>query len=309
MEERIRDLFRRYTEGKVTEQESKAVDQVFDQAQQEGLSEQRITGDRLLKLRLDQKIFEQTIYKTNTKRRVLLAAASTLLIICSALFILHQAGFGTVQVIAQNGQKLQVRLPDASVAYLNSGSELRYFKWMEWLPNREIKLTGEAYFEVTHNPEKPFIVKSTNLNTLVLGTRFVVDDYPGEEPSVTVRSGKVGVSTKTGEELAILEMNQQIIYANPKISFTQVDATDYYSWKDGKIVFVDADLKEVAITLQRRFGAEVRLNADNHESCTISGSYYDNNLDDVLNSLEFIYGIKHTSDKEGVIQLTAKSCN
>ena len=61
MEERIRDLFRRYTEGKVTEQESKAVDQVFDQAQQEGLSEQRITGDRLLKLRLDQKIFEQTI--------------------------------------------------------------------------------------------------------------------------------------------------------------------------------------------------------------------------------------------------------
>lgn len=308
MEERIRDLFRRYTEGKVSDEEAKAIDQVFNQAQQDGVTEDEVGSDRLLKARMDQKIFEQTIYKTNSRRKILLAAASTVLVFCSVIFLLYQSGFGTVQVIAGNGKKLRVQLPDASVAYLNSGSELTYFKWLSWLPTREIELSGEAYFEVSHNPDKPFIVNSASLSTRVLGTRFVVADYPGEKASVTVRSGKVGVSSSSGWELAILEKDQRVVYANNKSELTQVDATDFFSWKDGKIVFANADLEQVALTLQRRFGVQVVLKSAHHQSCTISGSYYDNNLTDVLKSLEFIYGIKHTSDKDGVILLTAKPC-
>lgn len=309
MEERIRQLFKRYTEGKISDAERNAVDEVFNKAQHEGLTPKQVKSDQFLKARLDQKIYQNTLHKDKTRKRSLLVAASTVLALISAVILLYMSNLAAITtVVAENGQQLRITLPDSSVVYLNSGSQLSYSEDMAEKDSRLIQLKGEAYFEVSHNPENPFIVESPSLKTRVLGTRFVVYDHLGEEPSVTVRSGKVGVEQLSGGETTILEKGQRVAYRQSTGNVEHVDASDYYSWKDGKIVFNQANLQYVITTLSRRFDVKLEMKSELFEACTITGSYYDDRLDDVLKSLEFIYGIEHSVGEGGVIYIKAKPC-
>jgi ferric-dicitrate binding protein FerR (iron transport regulator) len=235
------------------------------------------------------------------------AAASLLVLLSAVIPLFLNFKEATTTVIAEHGKRIRVVLPDSSVAYLNAGSTITYSKSMRG-SQRTIKLSGEAYFEVTHDPSKPFIVESGTLTTRVLGTRFVVSDYPGENASVVVRSGKVGIATAGNTPLAVLEKDQRVFYSKGIAAVETVDAKDYYSWKDGNIVFDEANLKQVVQTLNRRFNVRIILTSPLGEKCTITGSYPDRNIEDVLKSLQFIYGISYSFGENGEIHLEATPC-
>jgi transmembrane sensor len=307
MEGKIRELFNKYVEGTATAKERQVVEAFFEKMQEGGITPGSVAENRLLMERLDEKVYQKTIYRRRTSKRMWLAAAASLLVIASVAITLYVVNFKEemLTVVAQNGKRLRVILPDSSVAYLNSGSTLTYPSRMR---QRTLKLSGEAYFEVTHNPSKPFIVESGSLITRVLGTQFVVSDYAGEEPAVIVRSGKVGVQTPGNNPLAILEKNQRVSYSHGSPVVESVRAEDYYSWKDGNIVFDGANLNQVISTLNRRFNVSIVLTSRFDEKCTITGSYPDRSIDDVLKSLQFIYGIEYSTGANGTIKLKAKPC-
>ena len=153
---------------------------------------------------------------------------------------------------ADYGSKVNIRLVDGTQVKLNSGSKLTYpeeFTGVE----RRVTLTGEAFFEVAKNAKMPFIINTGNINTTVLGTSFNVQASGENEVRVAVLTGKVKVAdTLNQQEVFLLPEDLAIVQtANGNITKTKFDAALEFGWKDGKLVFKEASLKEVLIQLEK----------------------------------------------------------
>ena len=146
-------------------------------------------------------------------------------------------------------------LGDGTKVWLNSASSLSYpVQFAE--KERCVELDGEAYFEVTPDPERPFIVKSGDVQTRVLGTAFNFSAYRGENAStITLLTGKVAVSAPGHAERVLLP-GQQLKYdaENRKTVIKEVDAEDFVVWKDGLFLFNDCGLEEIIPRLSRWYG-------------------------------------------------------
>lgn len=173
----------------------------------------------------------------------------------------------SLEVIAPIGSRTVLQLPDGSVAHLNYGSRLRYTQNFTG-STREVKLTGEGYFEVAHNPEKPFIVKTDGLNIRALGTAFNVQAYPdGDEVETTLVEGKVVLeSTAPGRMEAIETMmpGQHVTYhaKTGAVASSEGNMGKYVAWKDGKLVFDETTIVEAADKLERMFNVVITVKDD-----------------------------------------------
>lgn len=154
-------------------------------------------------------------------------------------------------VVPRRGEYRLV-LADGSKVYLNSESELR-FPVVFTGGERRVYLSGEAFFEVAPDAEKPFIVEANDVDVRVLGTRFNVNAYtPDRAIRTTLVSGKVRVSDRGGEESAILAPGQQAVWQEGHFSTRNVDVSAFTAWIDGKFYFEEgATLEEIAEQLQR----------------------------------------------------------
>lgn len=163
------------------------------------------------------------------------------------------------QIINGNGQRSTVTLPDNSEVFLGAGSKLVFPD--KFAPgSREVKLEGEAFFLVTKNPHRPFIIHTGNVQTRVLGTSFKIEAFKNRALTVAVATGKVRVDAYTGhlvKSLAILTPGQQVTYAmgNAVTSKTAID--NVKSWKDGRLVFNKRALKDIATELERWYGVKI----------------------------------------------------
>jgi transmembrane sensor len=173
----------------------------------------------------------------------------------------------TLEAYAVKGKLLKTRLSDGTIVWLNSDSKLRYPEAFRD-SIREVSLTGEAYFEVAHNAEKPFVIQSNGLATRVLGTRFVVKSYAGDKlSSVAVLSGKVSVSKNDNpnSNSVMLVANQEVT-ADQRSGLMQVkngvDTLSMMSWTDGKLLYRKSPLFQVIDDLKRRF--EIEITAEPH---------------------------------------------
>lgn len=154
-------------------------------------------------------------------------------------------------VVPRRGEYRLV-LADGSKVYLNSESELR-FPVVFTGGERRVYLSGEAFFEVAPDAEKPFIVEANDVDVRVLGTRFNVNAYtPDRAIRTTLVSGKVRVCDRVGEESAILVPGQQAVWQEGHFSTRNVDVLAFTAWIDGKFYFEEgATLEEIAEQLQR----------------------------------------------------------
>lgn len=198
-----------------------------------------------------------------------------------------------------SGQKSQIRLPDGSVVYLNAASKITYAeKFGE--NHREIKLTGEAFFYVKENKEKPFVVKSGKVNTTALGTSFNVKAMEGgEEVSVSLVEGEVRVSSGATQDLnAILHPGEKAIAISGELHKTTYSYKDI-AWKEGVIVFENASLQEVRETLQRWYGVTIAFNNARESNWRYTGKFRNMSLELVLERMsyteQFEYNIKNDS--------------
>lgn len=154
------------------------------------------------------------------------------------------------------GEEYQIILPDGSKVWLNSASSLHFpaeFKGRE----RNIELTGEAYFEIAKDTERPFIVTIGQLKVQVLGTHFNVMSYPDEqevrttllEGSVEVTSGNSRSILRPGEQARVDQSNQ--------IKIHEVDTEQAVAWKDGYFKFNQQDIRFIMRQLARWYDIDV----------------------------------------------------
>ncbi|MEG1545137.1 MAG: FecR domain-containing protein [Tannerellaceae bacterium] len=164
----------------------------------------------------------------------------------------------TVEV--PDGQRASLTLSDGTKVWLNSQSKLTYpTRFSE--NDRNVKLEGEAFFEVTHNGRVPFIVHSSLMDIKVLGTRFNVKVYTNEVAFVTLAEGKVEIATTDNENKLTLKPHEQASYSKEGglNLVKQVDTEAITSWTDGEMCFVNRRLDEIVKDLERHFEVKITI--------------------------------------------------
>jgi ferric-dicitrate binding protein FerR (iron transport regulator) len=193
----------------------------------------------------------------------------------------------SLEIVAPIGSRTVVLLSDGSKVHLNYGSKLKYPQ--TFIGNtRGIDLSGEAYFEVAHDPDKPFVVKTGKLNVIALGTVFNVLAY-GDNNVVetTLVEGKVQVesilSDGNAKSLGCMLPNQHAKYNTQtgKVSNSEVRVDKYIAWKDGKQVFENEPITNVTKKLNRMFNVEIEV-AEEIRDITYTVTFVDEPLTQIL---------------------------
>ena len=187
-------------------------------------------------------------------------------------------------VAVERGQKANITLPDGSKVWLNSQSKLTYSASFN-IKKRELQLDGEAYFEVAHNPNKPFIVHSNDISVEALGTAFGVKAYNDDKmiSSILMR-GKVRVTTPDGVD--ILMPNDRIMYnktTHKRVQSMVTNATDFTGWIHNELRFENESLDDIGKTIQRIYNVEVIFASDKLKKQRYTGTINNNSLESVLN--------------------------
>lgn len=154
------------------------------------------------------------------------------------------------------GGEYQLILSDGTKIWMNAESTLRYPTSFAG-PKREVRLEGEAFFEVAKDAEHPFVVKTGHQQVEVLGTSFNVSAYPGNKVYTTLAEGSVKVDTET--ESVVLKPNQQAIIDahSDNITMRDVPAHLYTSWTKGNYEFRNTPLEDIAAQLSRWYDVDI----------------------------------------------------
>ncbi|WP_281632277.1 FecR family protein [Flavobacterium luteolum] len=200
------------------------------------------------------------------------------------------------------GKRFKLKLSDGTIVSLNAGSSLRYPEQFGLNGNRNVYLTGEAFFEVAKDKEHPFVVNANQVDIKVLGTKFNVSAYP-ENPTVnsTLIEGSIQMSeTADPSNVILLEPNQMATWQNnaKKITLKNVDVSLYSAWTKGELAFKDTPFSTIAKIIQRTYDVEIiNENSDlarQNFTGTIntSESSVENILDLLKRDTPFNYSIK-----------------
>ncbi|WEA01917.1 FecR family protein [Mucilaginibacter sp. SJ] len=194
------------------------------------------------------------------------------------------------------GGQYWVVLPDGSKALLNAASSLTYptnFSGTE----RKVELTGEAYFEVAHNPDKPFRVYSKSQVVEVLGTHFNINTYD-DEPDIrtTLLEGKVKVTSVVKNQVRVLKPGQQAVLNTYSFNVNDVDVEDATAWKNGTFTFENNDIQQIMRMVSRWYDVDVvykgTLPADKFTGFVSRFS----NVSEVLRMLQLTHKVKFKID-------------
>lgn len=200
-------------------------------------------------------------------------------------------------------------LPDGSKVWLNHNSKLTQESAFN-TRTREVTLHGEAFFDIRHDPGRPFIIKTGEVKTTVLGTAFNIRAFPGEDAvTVTVTRGKVRVEgeNRKGETITT---NQQITL---NLRFEQlkkqvVDAAAVAEWIEEDLILHEVTLGEVEEILEKRYGVDIRLEQSLLEKCRFTATFFRQaSLDEVLTAICLVNGaLYEIQDK--VVTIYGKGC-
>lgn len=161
-----------------------------------------------------------------------------------------------------DGSKCLVTLEDGTRVWLNARSTLRYpVKFAAG--ERRVELSGEGLFDVTHDPEHPFVVEAGKATMTVRGTKFNVRDFDDEGmASTTLLEGCVEVGNRSGKVTLEPGMQSRTRGAAETLDVREVDPAAYTAWTEDKIAFYNADLEEVLADIRRWYRVEIRVNVD-----------------------------------------------
>jgi transmembrane sensor len=163
-------------------------------------------------------------------------------------------------VTVPTAQIKKVVLPDGTRVMLNSRSQLRYPEKFD-SRTREVYLQGEAYLEVAHNKEKPFIVHANNFNIQVLGTKFNVNSYNGKSAFVALVDGSVQVTTAKNQNKVMMNPNNLLRLKDGNIDeLVHTQATDYISWLDKKLKLNGDKMDRIMTNLANYYDLEIVYN-------------------------------------------------
>ncbi len=228
------------------------------------------------------------------------------------------------EISTRPGSKSKIQLPDGSVVWLNAGSKLTYDKNFG-IETREVTLTGEGFFDVTKNKEKPFIISTNSIKIKVLGTAFNVKAYPEDkqtETSLIRGSIEVTIRNRPNDKI-ILSPSEKLVVENDiarlekdfrmkeketgnvvrtelpvintlmsinKLKYNPVDSTvAEIQWVNNKLVFRDESFSELAVKMERWYNVEIDITDPRISEERLNGIFDSETIIQALDALkEFI---------------------
>ena len=193
---------------------------------------------------------------------------------------------------AEKGVKT-IDLPDGSRVFLNQGSGVSYPE--EFIRNRDVRLNGEAYFEVMSDPVNPFTVRSGKVVVSVLGTSFNVKKVQqAGEVEVFVDNGRVRVAQDDSPRYMTLEKGELARVGSGMIDKGPAVDPNYISWKTKEFKFVNAELDEVLKELEESYHVEIVADEESIEGRIITTSYMEQSIDSILETIATAFGLSVT---------------
>lgn len=245
-----------------------------------------------------QKIKEQKETKNIAKKpkvRRLIPVWAYAVASCLVLFVgVYFYFFQQTTYSTQLAQKKVFELPDGSKAHLNADSEIT-FRTYGWTQNKEVKLKGEAFFDVEKG--KSFIVIAKQGTVEVLGTAFSVKDRKSQF-SVVCFTGKVLVKTPQKEPVTLAK-GQALSVKNQKLKRFQTNA-ESPSWTNNESTFSSVDIKEVVEELELQYNITIK-GKENLKSANFSGRFPHDNINKAVKTVFKAMQVPYRVDKEGNI--------
>lgn len=260
-----KELLYRFFEGRATAAEEKEVLDWMDsdpENRRRLLAERRIFDAMLLHAR--PKGRGMTFRLPRWTREVLKYAAVVLVaaglsgIYISRTYDRILQGGNTITVPA--GQRVDVTLPDGTKVCMNALSELRYPTFFTG-KNRKVQLSGEAFFEVTHDAKHPFVVETYACDVEVLGTRFDVEARAESGEFVTsLVEGRVRVLDRQNARNRVeLTPLQQVSHREGRFVVGTIPDGEQFLWREGLIAFRDASFTELVAEFEKYFGVQIEV--------------------------------------------------
>ena len=192
------------------------------------------------------------------------------------------------EIAALKGQIKNIQLPDGTLVFLNSDTKLKYASTFN-SKKREVSLVGEAFFDVSSNKNKPFIIHTPENTVKVIGTAFNVSAYPDENiHQISLERGKINISRENNKSLVLNPNETYLLLCNKNQAkvFKTENVEVYSSWKDGKIIFRNQRFADIARKLERSHNLVIELQNKKLEDYRYTGEFMIN--DDITNILEII---------------------
>jgi len=236
-------------------------------------------------------------------RLPLIAAAVATIALITATYALKNI-FLYRSMSTAYGETRSIILPDGSLISMNANTTVRYSRFGFGRTNRDVYLSGEADFTVTHSGSQPFTVTTDkDLKVLVLGTRFTVYTR-GEKATVVLREGKVQLQYREEKKEQRVELQPGDLFTTRKGAKTKVqripNPENLSAWKDHEFLFDGTSLSELAGMIRDNFGLSVHFENPSLPERSISGSFHADTAAELLDVIAQLLNVHYTI-REGTV--------
>jgi len=208
------------------------------------------------------------------------------------------------RIIAPEGNKTQIVLPDSTYVWLNSGSELQYSSEYT-AQNRQVSMKGECFFDVVKDAAHPFVVRGSKFQVKVFGTRFNVnEDNTNDLADVTLVSGKVQVLSLNNQPISELNPGQQLVCNQGEYHLQKAENLESLTaWLNNMLIFENQPFEDVIHYLEKWYGVKIHLDRTLYYSHNYTFKVKTESLREVLELISVITPIEYRIEGE---QITIK---
>lgn len=306
------DILQRYIEGNATQEEKEAIARWLDADErnmQEFLLLRNVYDTTIWhkegksKLTLSKHFAENG--RSNRRVKLIKEFAKVAAVFLIALGSYHLFVFPQLKienaveqmVYAPEGQRAEVTLADGTKVWLNAKSSLVFPNQFEG-EERIVELEGEAYFDVTHDEEKKFIVKTDQYDIKVYGTEFNVNAYrESEQFETALLKGSVEIISNTTEERVMLSPNNRVYKDNGKLVSDAIKNQDQFLWREGVLFFDNKKVGDLLKDLELYYGVEIEVKKPELLSHQYTGKFWTKDgVEHVLRVLQLRHRFKYSKD-------------
>ena len=279
-----KDILYKFFEGNASFEEEAAVKQWMEESAENRLAflKERKLFDAMLLLGNEEIIKngkKRFSINLSSLRTELIKIAAVVAITLGGSYFYYQSSLEKELMAMQTitvpaGQRINITLVDGTNVWLNARTSVSYpVKFGK--NNRQVVLDGEAYFDVTKDKSKPFIVQTDNYNVEVLGTQFDVNAYSETgEFETTLMSGSVKVASASDSTQKItLKPNNKVFLQDGKLHVTAVDDYNPYRWKEGLICFKNETFTSIMKDFEKYYGLTIQVKNKNVFKYVYTGKF------------------------------------
>ncbi|MDR0749907.1 MAG: FecR domain-containing protein [Tannerellaceae bacterium] len=234
--------------------------------------------------------------------RAIAACLLPAVILFAAWLYLKPRQAASLEVIANKGEKASLTLTEGTMVAINSDSKITYPDDYN-RKNRFLRLEGEAYFDVKHDPEKPFIVECEDIQIRVLGTSFGIKAYDDEKHiAIVLNTGKIQLTTPV--EKIEMAPDERILYDKTTRTATRekVNADDYTAWRQNRLRFENESLETIMKTISRMHNIDIVFESLHLANMRFTGTIDNTSIKSVLEAIMLTSSINYRSD-DGIVYL------